>query len=331
MIRNYLTIIFRNLWKNKLYTFINVISLAVGIAAVVWGVQDYRYSFSYDQFHKDGKNIFRVLTKTSGNDNRKGYCPELLAASVKNDFPSVTQAVRWDSRGLNVKAPQNDAFETGAHFTDASFFELFNFPLIRGTNRIQDPSTVLLTERAAKKFFGGSDPIGKILLLYADEPFKRPLTVTGILKDPPANSSIQFDLITNTENQLKADGSKIKNEEWEWLSDAVFVKLKNPGDAAALSKGLSRYVPLQQAARKDVKVVSFLLQPMAEVSDAFDIENDGLMGRPSDAAAYGPIVLAVGNGCAKSDGQFLPADRAATITGMCHHRFVSHRIVCSLQ
>ncbi len=293
MIRNYLTIIFRNLWKNKLYTFINVISLAVGIASIVWGIQDYRYSFSYDQFHKDGKNIFRVLTKTAVNDNRKGFCPELLAASAKNDFPYVTQAVRWDSRGLNVKAPQNDPFETGAHFTDASFFELFNFPLVQGTNQIRDRSTVLLTERAAKKFFGGTDPIGKILLLYSDEPFKRPLTVTGILKDPPANSSIQFDLITNTENQLKADGSPIKNDEWEWLSDAVFVKLKNPGDAARLSKELKRYVPLQQSARKDIKIVSFSLQPLAEVSDAFDIENDGLMGRPTDAAAFGPIVLAV--------------------------------------
>ena len=293
MIRNYLTIIFRNLWKNKLYTFINIISLAVGIASVVWGIQDYRYCFSYDNFHKDGKNIFRVLTKTTGSDNRKGYCPELIAASVKNDFPSVMQAVRWESRGLNVKAPQNDPFETGAHFTDASFFELFNFPLIRGTNQIQDRSTVLLTESAAKKFFSGTDPIGKILLLYSDEPFKRPLTVTGILKDPPANSSIRFELITNTENQLKADGSAIKNDEWEWLSDAVFVKLKNPADAATLGKELKRYVPLQQSARKDIKVTSFFLQPLAEISDGFNIENDALSGRPTDAAAYGPIVLAI--------------------------------------
>ena len=293
MIRNYLTIIFRNLWKNKLYTFINVITLAVGIASIVWGIQDYRYSFSYDNFHKDGKNIFRVLTKTTGSDNRKGYCPELLAASAKNDFPFVSEAVRWDSRGLNVKAPQNDPFETGAHFTDASFFELFNFPLIRGTNQIQDRSTVLLTESSAKKFFGGSDPIGKILLLYSDEPFRRPLTVTGILKDPPVNSSIQFELITNTENQLKADGSEIKKDEWEWLSDAVFVKLKNPGDAVILSKGLNKYVPLQQSARKDIKILSFSLQPLAEISDRFNIENDALSGRPTDAAAYGPIVLAI--------------------------------------
>ncbi|HEX3768062.1 MAG TPA: FtsX-like permease family protein, partial [Puia sp.] len=104
---------------------------------------------------------------------------------------------------------------------------------------------------------------------------------------------IQFELITNTDNQLKTDGSPIKNDEWEWLSDAVFLKLKNPGDAAAINKGLNKYVPLQQSARKDIKITSFLLQPLAEVSDAADLESDGLWGRPSDAAAYGPLVLAI--------------------------------------
>ena len=69
--------------------------------------------------------------------------------------------------------------------------------------------------------------------------------------------------------------------------------MKNPGDAATVSKGLSRYIPLQQSARKDIKILSFSLQPLAEVSDAFNIENDGLRGRPTDAAAYGPIVLAI--------------------------------------
>jgi putative ABC transport system permease protein len=122
MIRNYLTIIIRNLWRNRLYTIVNIVSLGVGIASIVWGFQNYRYSFSYDNFHKDGKNIFRVLTKTAGSDNLKGYCPEYLAASAKNDFPVIKQSVRWDSRGLNVKAPQNEPFETGAHFTDSQFF-----------------------------------------------------------------------------------------------------------------------------------------------------------------------------------------------------------------
>ena len=200
--------------------------------------------------------------------------------------------MRWDSRGLNVKALQNEPFESGAHFTDPAFFDLFNFPLLRGTIQLQDQSTVLITERAAKKFFGDTDPIGKTLMLYSDEPFKMPLTVTGILKDPPLNSSIQFELITNTDNQLKADGSHIKNDEWEWFSDAVFVKLTNPADVVTVSKGLSKYVPLQQSARKDIKILSFSLQPLAQVS-MHSISTTWLYGRPSDSATYGPLVLAI--------------------------------------
>ncbi len=76
MLKNYFKIIVRNLWRNKLYTLINIIGLGVGIAAVVWGLQTYRFSFSYDNFHKDSESIFRVLTKAEGNDNLKGICPE---------------------------------------------------------------------------------------------------------------------------------------------------------------------------------------------------------------------------------------------------------------
>ena len=122
-------------------------------------------------------------------------------------FPVVKEIVRWESRGLNVKADQSEPFESEAHFTDPAFFDLFNFPLVRGAINLNDRSTVLITEKAAKKFFGDSDPIGKTLIFYSDEPFKKPLTVTGILKDPPFNSSLRFEMITNTDNQLKADGS----------------------------------------------------------------------------------------------------------------------------
>ncbi len=128
MFKNYCTIILRNLWKNKLYTVVNIVSLAVGIASIVWGFQTYRNSFSYNNFHKDQKTIFRVLTKVAGNDNLKGYCPEYLAIMAKNDFPAVKESVRWDSRGLNVKAEGNDPFEALAHFTDPQFFNFLISP-----------------------------------------------------------------------------------------------------------------------------------------------------------------------------------------------------------
>jgi putative ABC transport system permease protein len=293
MLRNYCTIIFRNLWRNKLYTIVNIMGLGVGIASIVWGFQNYRYSFSYDNFHKDEKNIYRVLTKAVGRDNLKGICPAPLAILAKNDFPAVKETLRWDSRGLSVKADQSEPFESEAYFTDPQFFDFFNFPLVRGTIQLNDLSTVLITQKSAKKFFGDKDPIGKTLIFYSDESFRKPLTVTGILKDPPINSSIQFELITNTANQLKSDGTVVKDDDWAWFSNAVFVKLSNPAEAAKLNDGFKKYLPLEQSAKQDIKLVSFSLQPLSQVSKDLYIESNALYRRPPDSATYGPMVLAI--------------------------------------
>ena len=293
MFKNYCIIIFRNLWKNKLYTFVNIVSLAIGIATIVWGYQDYRYSTSFEDFHKDKEKVFRILTKSAGREYLQGICPGALTTVINNDFPYVKETVRWESRGVNVKAAQNEPFESRANFTNPEFFDVFNFPLVRGTNQLNDRSTVLITQEAAKKYFGDADPLGKTLMLYSDESFRKPLTVTGILKDPPFNSSIQFELITHTDNQLKADGTPLKNEDWSWFSAAVFVKLSSPKDVTALTNGLKKYLPLVQTPRQDEKLVSFALQPLSRVSDSFEIGNNWLYVRPSDSATFGPLVLAI--------------------------------------
>ena len=296
MFKSYLKIIARNLWKNKLYTLINILGIGIGIAAVVWGFQNYRYSFSYDNFHKNRESIFRVLTKTEGNDKLKGVVPMPLAANAKNDFPQVTEAVRWGSRNLDVKADQNEPFATRAHFTDPEFLNLFNFPLTAGSAHLEDPSTVLITETVAKKFFGTLDPIGKTLLFYSDELYKKPLLVTGILKDPPLNSSFQFEMLTNFSNQYKGDGAIIKNDDWAWFSEAVFLKLSQPSEAPKLEKALNKYLSLEQTARKDLKATAFKLDPFTEVashSRDIDLYSNELMPRPEDSAAYAPLILAI--------------------------------------
>ena len=294
MFKNYFKIIARNLWRNKLYTLINIIGLGVGIASIVWGFQNYRYSFSYNNFHKDGKSIFRVLSKVQGSDNLKGVCPMALATAAKNDFSIVKDAVRWDSRNLDIKADQTEPFASEAHFTDPSFFDLFNFPLAEGTVNLSDRSTVLITEKAAKKFFGSANPIGKTLLFYSDEPFKKPLTVTGILKDPPLNSSLHFEVITHFDNQYKTDGAKIQNDDWSWFADAVFLKLSQPGEATNLSNDFKKYLSLQQSAGKDIKLTSFTMEPLSQVANHNrDVESNALIPRPQDSAAYGALILAI--------------------------------------
>ena len=294
MIKNYLKIIGRNLWKNKLYTLINIVSLGVGIASIVWGFQNYRFSFSFNNFHKDTKSIFRVLSKAQGSDNLKGICPMPLAIVAKNDFSAVKESTRWDSRGLDIKSDQSEPFASEVDFTDPAFFDLFNFPLVRGTINLNDRSTVLITETAAKKFFGNKNPIGKTLLFYSDEPYKKPLTVTGILKDPPFNSSLQFGVITHFDNQAKTDGTVIRNDDWSWFVDAVFVKLSQPSDATKIGDDFNKYLPLQQTASKDIKLTSFVMEPLSKVAGNTQIiENNALLVMPPDSETYGTLMLAI--------------------------------------
>jgi putative ABC transport system permease protein len=293
MLKSYFRIILRNLSRNKLYLVVNILGLAAGIAALVWGFQNYRYCLSYDDFHKDRNDIFRVLSKAAGNDNLRGVCPGPMADFTKAEFPIVKEAVRWDSRNLDVKAAQSEPFETVAHFTSPAFFDLFNFPLLAGTNRLNDPTTVLVTDQAAKKFFGDADPIGKTLLFYSGEQFSKPLTVTGVLKNPPSNSSLQFELITSTENLLWPDGSVVKSDDWSWFSDAVFFRLSNSAAEAGLPRGMEKYLPLEQAARRDVKLVGFTMEPISKVANMRGIQNNKLIARPTDSAVYGPLVLSI--------------------------------------
>ncbi len=294
MIKNYLKIIFRNLWRNKMYGIINVTGLSLGIAAMVWGIQTWRYSKSFDDFHKDRPQVFRVLTKMQGNDMLKGICPLALGNFAKQDFSGIQQSIRWDSRELDVKADQSEPFAANANFTDPAFFEIFNFPVLKGTVNLADQSTVVITESGAKKYFGNLDPVGKTLLLYSAEPHKKALTVSGILKDPPANSSLQFELITNINNELKADGTVLKSDEWGWFANAVFIKLANPAAAARLEKDLAKYIPLQQEARKDLKITSFVMKSLPEVAAMSNmLDSNALYERPDDAATYGPFVLAL--------------------------------------
>jgi len=193
MLKNYFKIVLRNLWRYKTYTLINIIGLGIGIAAMVWGYQTYQFSFSFDNFHKDRENVFRGLTNKAGSDGIKGIFPMAAVKAAKTDVAGITETVRYDRRGTNIKSIKGETFAEQLYFTDPSFFDFFNFPLISGNNNLNDRSAVLITENMAKKYFGNEDAIGK-LLVYNKE---IELEVVGIAKNPPSNSSIQFDFVAS--------------------------------------------------------------------------------------------------------------------------------------
>ena len=292
MFTSYCRILWRNLRRLGLYALINILALGIGIAAMIWGIQVYRFNTSYDSFHVHRDHIFRVLITVAGGDGLKGTCPAPVGAAAVRDFPGVQAAVRWEGRPLAIMAAGKEPFSAFAHFTDPGFFPLFSFPLVRGEARLSDPSTIVITETAARKYFGAVDAVGKTLTLYSDQPYKKILTVTGILKDPPVNSSIQFETLTSTDNFLGSGGSPVRKDDWGVISDAMFLKLADPRQAAQLSKAFDRYVPLEQAARQDIKVTSFKLESLPQTAAQSGIvDKNAMLERPGDAAVVGPLIL----------------------------------------
>ncbi len=293
MFKNFYKIVFRNMWRYKGYTLLNIFGMAIGIAAIVWGYQDYRFCFNFDNFHKDRDHIYRALSYKEGANGVKGIFPMAAVKQAKNDFSGITEAVRYDSRGLNVRYDTNEPFAEQAHFTDQAFFDLFNFPLVAGNNNITDKNAVLITEKIAKKYFGKQDAVGRSLIFYPGDSYAMPLTVAGVLKDIPVNSTLQFDFITNFENYLKGDGTKIAPDDWSWMLDAAYFKIPDPADAARLAKEFDVYIPVQRKAREDWKTAGFKLISLNENAKIADMDNNNLYRRPDDSAAFGPFILAI--------------------------------------
>jgi putative ABC transport system permease protein len=293
MFKNYFKLVFRNLLRYKSYTLINIIGMGIGIAAMVWGYQTYQFSFSFDNFHPDRNNVYRALTNKEGADDVKGIFPLAAVQAAKNDFAGIKETVKLDSRLMNIKSIKGETFAEQVHFTDPSFFTFFNFPLVTGSDNLNDHNTVLITEKTAKKYFGNENPIGKILILYAGQSYAMPITVKGVLKDLPVNSTIQFDFLTNFDNELKDDGTKIEPNDWSFFVGAAFFKINNPADAAALATSMKRYLPLQNKAREDWKASGFKLITLNENATQVDtIGSNALFQRPDNAATYGPLVFA---------------------------------------
>jgi len=293
MYKYFFKIVARNLWKYKSYTLINILGMAVGIAAMVWGYQTYQYSFSFDNFHKDRDHVYRALTYKKDADGLRGVFPTAAVEAAKNDFAGIKEAVRFDRRNLNLKYDTSDVFSEQVHFTDPAFFKLFNFPLVAGDNNINEPNSVIITEAIAKKYFGNQSPVGKVLTFYAGETYALPLTVHGVLKEVPLNSTIRFNIITNFSNQLTTDGKKIVPDDWSGFLDAAFFYIPDPADVSRLETEMPKYLPLQNKAREDSKVSGFKLVTIRQAARWNNvISSNSLYRRPNDAATYGGLVLA---------------------------------------
>ena len=204
MLGNYIKISSRHLWHNKLYSFINLVGLAVAITCVLLAVLFIKDERSFDRFHEKRENLYRILTSRTDDKGRRGTVAgtgQPQAAAFKEAVPEIFDYVRimgGDIRG--DVAFNNKTLNLQMLFADESFFKLFSFPLVRGdaATALNDISSVVVTESVAKKYFNSIDVVGKTMTLDSDpsaQKLEKPMIITGVAKDIPKNSSVRFEIL----------------------------------------------------------------------------------------------------------------------------------------
>jgi len=220
MFKNYLKIALRNLTKNKGFTFINVFGITVGITCFILILLFIQHEFSYDKFHDNAENLYRVNLRYNIGVNKfdEALGPVPLAEALVEDFPEVLHSTRLyhtNYRGWirYVKINNKQYREENFLYADSTVFDVFSIQLIKGNpaTALLKPNSVIIKSEIAEKYFGGENPIGKMIETEDGVLYK----VTGITEGLPANSHFNFDL-------LASFSSLPKSRDPEWYDTAVY-------------------------------------------------------------------------------------------------------------
>jgi putative ABC transport system permease protein len=290
MLQSYFKVAWRNLKKSRAYTIINIIGLGLAIAATLFIFNYVSYERSYDQFHSNKKNIYRVsshFNKGKVNERHQaltiawtGPGAQLLIPEIA-DFTRLAPANKFIGKKV-IRYNDTKISESRVLLADSSFLKMFSFPLVRGSaaTALTEPFSMILTESIAKKYFGSPDLImNKVVELkskghFAQETFK----VTGIIKDPPPNSHIQFDVLLSF-NTLY-DYIYTGGFSFDWAYTYNYIQLNDDADPIAVGKKMTALRDSLYQNEIYKEPIEFVLQPLtgihldSHLKDEFQRNND---------------------------------------------------------
>lgn len=263
MLKNYLKIAFRNLWKNKLYTGLNVGGLAIGLAACLVIVLYVRHEFSYDTHHPKADRIVRVTTdlQTPESPLAIASVPMLLAEELKRNYPEVETAVRFRITSAVVRTPAKLISEPDVYYADADVFSVFSFQFLSGNpaTALTNPNSAVITEKFANAYFGQVDVLGKSLEIN-----KETYQITGVIANPPTNSDMP----------VRALLSQKPPKSRAWLDEDfpayTFVLFRNQPDLVGFTKKLDQLAaksvdPELKKMGEDGYSIRFSAEPLGDV------------------------------------------------------------------
>ena len=282
MLRNYFKVAYRNLLKNKVFSLVNVFGLAIGMSACFFIFLYVHFELSYDGFHKNADNLYRVpitVTGSTTNSSNQATNHPGVGPAMKKEFPEVIDFARAAPLHLVMNAAMISYMDGNRTTTfnedriwmaDPSFLTMFSFPFVEGDPKtaLTGANSIVISHSTARKYFGSENPLGKTLSLNRETPFK----VTGVFKDVPENSNLKFDMLTSfqvlqfTIFKLVDPGKYLDNT-WIWPEFYTYVQLAPGTDPRKLESQLPAFVDrhLGDEMKKLDYACQFHLQPIRDI------------------------------------------------------------------
>ncbi len=276
MLKNYLKVAIRSFRAHKMYSFINVLGLSVALACCFFILLWAQDEISYDRFHEDGDQIYRVMRHANfdGDISTTSSIPMPLAHALETNYPEITQSILMGWESQEVLGIEDVSFRVTMRSFGSNFFDLFSFPLILGDpeSALSDPNSIAISESVADRFFGRdwrsrNDLVGTTFRLAN----QRDVSLSAIFEETPTNSSIQVDAILPIANLIKENPWL---EQWGSSALRLFVQLRDDADGAEMSAKISGVVD-EHVSRWDTDV---FLQPISEMYLHSEYEDGVLTG-----------------------------------------------------
>ena len=280
MIKNYLKIALRNLYRNKAYTSINVWGLALGLTCGILIFSLVKYHLSFDNFHANSNRIYRFVTEQHRDEiSYRPNVPNPFGKVFRDDYTFGEKVARIATFGPEMITIQsgNKIYkykeENGVAFTESEFFDIFNYTLLHGNKKtaLVEPNTAILTEKMARKYFGKENPINKTFRVDNRIDFK----ITGVLKDLPKNTDRKTEIYLSYASLKAYNEWYASDDSWGGLSSPMqcFVLLRPNISPRQVEMVLPAYVKKYRPTNKNVH--HYKLQPLADIH--FNAKYDGVM------------------------------------------------------
>ena len=294
MIKNYLLVTLRNLYKNRVFALINILGLGMALSICIVAYFNHMFGYDFDRTHENFSEIYWVTSyrDMQDRDQEYGMVPAPLGLNIIKDIPAVSKSARLMRSYSPVKVGIEN-FNRQVSYVDPEFLDIFTFHMVSGNKQgIQNPNNVLISKEMANVLFGKEDAIGKSVSIFNDGNEEYTYTVAGVFEDLPQNSSFRIDILSHIENYLTM--WKVGDTDWSQFVRAHFIQIPDKESVTSVMQELEQYIPAQNEANESFKITGFNLKPLREVKNTSrDIWNSSLFPGLHPAAVIAPLMMAI--------------------------------------